>query len=103
MNQYVPITLDKTRNLRIGFKASDIIEATLKTPISKLNFDEMTMREMATVVYAGLVHEDKELTVDRVLDLMDEFGDIEELGEALGKALEIGFSRKNVQGAPVKK
>lgn len=95
MSQYVPIELDKIRNLRLGFRAISIIEKSLNKPIAKIDFESLTIEEMSTIIYAGLVHEDDQLTVDKVIDLIDEYADIEKVSEALGKAIEIGFARKN--------
>jgi hypothetical protein len=91
MSQYVPIKLDKIRNLRIGIKATKIIEDVLKQPISKVVEKDMGINELNVILYAGLVHEDKQLTVDKVLDLMDEYSNIQEISESISKAMEIGF------------
>lgn len=96
MSQYVPIELDKVRNLRMGFRASSIIEKSFNKPMAKINFEELTIEEISTIIYAGLVHEDNSLTVDKVIDLLDEYGDLETVSESLGKAIELGFARKNV-------
>ena len=87
---YTPIELDKTRNFRYGMKAISYIEEKLKTPIAKLDLNGLTMKETAIVICAGLIHEDKKLTQDRVMDLIDEKGNfieaIEVMGEAFNKA-----------------
>ena len=95
----VPIKLDKTRNLKMGFKAISIVEDAFNKPMSQVNFELLTIKELATIIYSGLVWEDKELSVDRVLDLIDEHGDMEDISKALAKAIEIGFTRKNVAKA----
>jgi spore coat polysaccharide biosynthesis protein SpsF (cytidylyltransferase family) len=92
---YVTIQLDKARNMKMGMKATSIIEEKFKKPIVKINFDELTIMELATIVYAGLVWEDKELTVDKVLDILDEHADLQTISETLAKAMEVGFARKN--------
>ena len=89
MSQYVPIELDKTRNLRIGFKAASIIEESFNKPLSAIDFEELTIKELATLIYAGLIHEDKELSVEKVIDLIDEHSNLTEISEKLGKAIEL--------------
>lgn len=88
---YTPITLDKNRNMRLGMKAISLIEKKLKKPISKLDMENSTMEDMATIIWAGLVHEEKGLTVDRVIDLIDEYSSIKTAMEAVGAAMNQSF------------
>ncbi len=87
----VAIELDKVRNVRLGFKALTIIEDTLKTPISKINFDEVSLSQIITILYAGLVWEDSSLTKEKVIDLVDEYSSIEDVSKVIGEALTIAF------------
>lgn len=85
---YTPIQLDKIRNFRYGMKAFSLIEKTLELKsISHLDFDNMSMTETATIIWAGLVHEDANLTVDKVIDLVDEYSSIMEVAEVMAKAM----------------
>lgn len=88
---YTPIELDKTRNFRYGMKAISMIEKKLKTNVSKLDFDKLTMEDTATIIWAGLVHEDKSLTVDKVMDLIDEHTTIQKALETMSKAFSEAF------------
>lgn len=92
---YTPILLDRTRNLRYGMKAISIIEKTLKTNIAKLDFDNLTMEDTATIIWAGLSHEDKELTPSKIMDLIDEFSNIQSAIELMGKAFSEAFGEDN--------
>lgn len=87
---YTAIELDKVRNFRYGMKAISYIEGKLKMPIAKLDLNGLTMKDTATVICAGLMHEDKSLTPEKVMDLIDEKGNfievIETMGEAFAKA-----------------
>jgi hypothetical protein len=97
---YTPITLDKVRNFRYGMKAISMIEKQLKINISKLDFNSLTMEDTATLVWAGLVHEDKDLTVDKVMDLIDEYSDLKTVIEVMGKAFNDAFGEaKNVKNS----
>jgi hypothetical protein len=94
----VEIKLDKTRNLRYGMRAIDRVEKKLKTKISKINTNELSMEELATFIWAGLAHEDKDLTPEKVMDLVDEYSNINEVTAKLGEAINMAFNN----GEPVK-
>jgi hypothetical protein len=84
---FVPIQLDKMRNLRYGMKALSKIEDSLNTPLAKIDMNCMTQRQLATFIWAGLEHEDKELTPDSVMDLIDDYSDIQVVADLLTKAI----------------
>lgn len=88
---FTPIQLDKMRNLRYGMKAISLIEKKFKKNIAKINMDDLTMEEIATFVWAGLVHEDKELTIDKVMDLIDDYSNVQEVLAKVGEALNLAF------------
>lgn len=88
---YTPIHLDKMRNLRIGMKAISLVEKRLKKPISKLDMENLTMDDMATLIWAGLYHEDQNLSVDKVMDLIDDYSNIKTAMEAARDAMQQAF------------
>lgn len=88
---YVTIELDKSRNFRYGMKAISQIEKKLKKPISKIDFETLTMEETATIIWAGLEHEDKNLTPNKVMDLIDKKGNFTEVMNAMQQAFENAF------------
>lgn len=92
---YIPVELDKVRNFRYGMKAISYIELQLKQPISKINFDGLTMYETALIICAGLIHEDNTLTPDKVMDLIDEKGNFNEVMEAMSQAFAAAFGNGN--------
>ena len=47
------------------------------------------------IVYAGLYHEDKTLTVEKVGDLIDEYSNLKEVAEKIGEALTLAFGEPN--------
>lgn len=95
---YVTIDLDKSRNFRYGMKAISQIEKKLKKPISKIDFETLTMEETATIIWAGLEHEDKNLTPNKVMDLIDEKGNFTEVMNAMQQAFENAFGTKGEEG-----
>lgn len=80
----VTINLDKERNLYFTLNSLEIIEELTGKTIDKLS-EGMTIGMLKAVVYAGLVHEDKELTVDAVGEMIG-FEDIEMISNAIGEA-----------------
>jgi len=88
---FTPIQLDKMRNFRYGMKAISLIEKTLNTSINKLDFNDLTMQDTATIIWAGLVHEDKNLTPDKVMDIIDEHGKLTDVIETMSKAFTESF------------
>lgn len=89
---FTPIELDKTRNFRYGMKAMSYIEKKLKKPIAKIDLDELTMEQTAIVICAGLVHEDPKLNTDKIMDLIDDKGNLVEVLEAMAQAFEEAFN-----------
>lgn len=88
-----PIKLDKVRNFRFGMKAVHLIEKNLKIKsINDLDLDNLSMEDTATVMWAGLVHEDKELTPEKVMDLVDEHSSLVTALNEMGKAFTESFS-----------
>lgn len=80
----VKINLDKERNLYFTLNSLEVIEELTGKTIDKLS-EGMTISMLKAVVYAGLIHEDKELTVDAVGEMIG-FEDIEMISQAIGEA-----------------
>lgn len=95
-----PIKLDKTRTVRASFKAMILVERELGVPFDKLDGMDLGMYENAVVLWACLVHEDSSLTIDDLIEIIDEYGDQDTM-ESIGKALELAFkdyaAKKNGQ------
>lgn len=89
---YYPIQLDKSRNFRYGMKALSLIEKKFKKNLSAIDFGNLTIDETMTIVWAGLVHEDRDLTVERLIDIIDE-NDIKFMSiiEAMNEAITGAF------------
>lgn len=89
MSHY-PISLDKERTFKYGMKAIDLLEKKFKKPmgmIEGLNTGILSMSDYATVMWAGLVHEDRDLTPIKVMELIDEHSTIKEATEIMWKAM----------------
>jgi poly(A) polymerase Pap1 len=88
----IPITLDKSRSFKYGLKAIALIERGLHKPIAKIDFAGSTIDDIVVIMWAGLVHEDKTLTPEALLDILDNtdvpFLDIT---TAMNEAIAAGF------------
>lgn len=88
---YYPVQLDKTRNFKYGMKAISLVEKKFKKPMSKIDMDDLTMEEMATLLWAGLVHEERALTPDTVMDLVDDYSNVVTVAKIMGEAITDAF------------
>ena len=91
MKPGVTINLDKPRTLRFGINALAKIEDLTGKPLSKLDLSQVGIKDILVITFAGLCHEDKELTIEKVGDLIDEYSSITELATKLGEALTQAF------------
>lgn len=102
---FVLIELDKPRRLRYGMNALVLIEEVTGKTLSEMlknknNLEgdeqgvEFSFKDVRTIIYAGLSHEDKDLTPEIVGELIDEYGDLEEITTKMGEAFEISFGKK---------
>lgn len=89
----VEIQLDKKRVLKFGTKAFVEIEKELDTTMDKIDLERQ--ETLFVLLYAGLLHMDRKLTLDKVYDivdnLIDETADEENVPfmEAYGKVMSI--------------
>ena len=95
--EYVQVKLDKVRNLRLAYKAQKIIENMTGKGMDEVVSRIPTTSEQGIMLYAGLVHEDKELTLDIVEDLIDQHLSAKELADVLGKAIEVAYRKESTE------
>ena len=95
---YYPIQLDKSRNIKYGMRAISLIEKKFKTPIAQIDMENMTMEDTATIIWAGLQHEDRELTPDKVIDLIDEYSSLQTVMSAMNEAFTGAFGTTGEEG-----
>lgn len=94
---YYEVKLDKMRNFKYGMRAMSMVEKKFKKSIAKIDMDDLTMEEMAVLLWAGLAHEDRDLTPEKVMDLVDEYSNVKTVMEAMGQAFSgaFGIEEKN--------
>jgi hypothetical protein len=99
-----PITLDKERNLKYGMKAIDTLEKKFKKDILSVvrGFQNgmPTMQDLSVILWAGLVHEDKDLTPDKAMDLVDDYSNIKYAVESIFEALGDSLGMKKEESPP---
>ena len=79
--EFIYVKLDRERELRYGFKAIKLLEQEydnkpflqlLEILSENLMKGEMSIDQLSFLVYIGLVREDKEMTRERAIELLEE-------------------------------
>lgn len=84
---FVLLKLDKDYEFRLNNKAGYYYKQLTGKSIEQ-NLQEMGTADFNEIIYAGLKCIDKDITLENVLDLIDEHMDCETLAEIVNKALE---------------
>lgn len=102
MKKSVTIELDKARNLRYGINALVKVEELIGKPLTQLDLEHISIKDLRAILYAGLFHEDKDLTPEKTGELIDEYSSIGSVAEKLGEAFTLAFGGnvKNVRSQP---
>lgn len=105
---YIPVELDKTRNILLGFQALQLFKKITGKSLAKLDYENEDMEDYIPVLfYSGLVHEDKELTLEETTKLIDKHLGVNGAIKMLPEILEETFGKeeeaKNAQRAAKKK
>lgn len=85
MKKTITLELDRVRTLKFTLNSLEIIEDLTGESLDKIG-QSMNMKTLKALLFAGLVHEDKELTAEQVGDMI-EFDDLERVSSALSEAL----------------
>ena len=106
MIPFVTINLDKPRKMRFGMGA--MVEFEQLTGIKLMDLeDEMSLETCAKVMWIMLKQEDRELTFEKTLELIDEYSDnlndvIAKVTEAIQAAFKTNIESPNA-GKPMAK
>ena len=95
MKHGVTINLDKPRTLRYGINALAKIEDLTNKPLVKLDLKNVGIKDLLIITYAGLCHEDSNLTIEKVGDIIDEYSSLGEIAEKIGEALTLAFGKED--------
>lgn len=83
--------------LAFNHNALCILEDRFDKPISEIGQRLQAgigVRDLRTILWVGLRKHHGELTEEQVGEIMDGMGGLEQVGEALGKAMAAAFARK---------
>jgi len=95
---FVIINLDKPRKLRFGMGAMVEFEQLTGVKITSLDEDNISMELLAKVLWVMLKNEDKELTFNDVLNLVDDNADdLSYIMETVTKAMQAAFGTETKQ------
>ncbi len=109
---YIPIELDKTRNLLLGFQGLQKFKKITGKSLSRLDYKNEDMEDyMPAILHCALIHEDKELTLEKTTELIDKHIGVKGAIELLQPLMEETFGKeadekervKNLQRAAKKK
>lgn len=110
---YIPIQLDKTRNLLLGFQGLQMFKKITGKSLPKLDYENEDMEDyMPAIIHCALIHEDKELTLEKTTELIDKHIGVKGvIDEVLPELMEATFGKeedareyaKNAQRAAKKK
>lgn len=100
---FVMANLDRPRRLRYTMNALVNLEELLGRPFFDVLQDfgagHLGLRELRGILWAGLIHEDPDLTVEQAGALLDEAGDLQTVALQIGEALQAAFGlAKNATG-----
>lgn len=86
---FVLLKLDKDYELRFDNRAGVTFEAITGKKINELH--EIGLTDMNALIYAGIKKNNPDLTLDKVIDLIDDYADIQVVAEIIKK----GFEQSN--------
>lgn len=84
MKKFITIQADKARNLRYTFNSLMTLEENLDRPITEIG-NNISFKDINVLVWAGLLHEDKDLTREQAGDIIDEVIENEGLQSLIDK------------------
>ena len=99
MKPSVLIDLDKPRNIRLNTNALVKVEEVTGRPISSFIPGTVGMRDIRAFLWAGLIHEDRELTLFETGQLMDR-ADYNYIEDKVTEAIRIAMNYKDEESDP---
>jgi hypothetical protein len=101
---FTPVELDRSRKILMGFEGLQLFKKLTGQSLAKMDYENTDMEDyVPTIFYCGLVHEDKELTLEQTIRLIDEHLGVKGALDMLPAILEETFGKaedvKNGAGA----
>lgn len=91
---YVDIELDRKRRLKFNMNALSELEDVLGRPITQLSDQTIGMKELRALLWAGLLHEDPDLSLQEVGALV-EMENIQLISEKITEAMMLAFPQSD--------
>jgi hypothetical protein len=92
---YTTVKLDKARNILLGFQALRLFKKMTGRSLAKMDFENEDMEDyVPTIFYCGLMHEDKDLTLESTIELIDKNIGIKGALELLPSIIEDAFGKQ---------
>jgi hypothetical protein len=88
---YVDIQLDKARRLCFDFNAICELEDVMGKPVTQLQENNVGFKEIRALLWAGLLHEDRDLTIEEAGALIDEAESVQYVTEKVVEAFTLGL------------
>lgn len=88
----VTVTLDKVRTIRFTLNSLAELEDKFGVPLSKMGEVELGIKAIRSMLWAGLIHEDEELTEKQVGAMVD-FSNLEEVQEKVTTAFAMATAK----------
>lgn len=94
---YIPVKLDKTRNLLFGFGALQMFKSIHGKSLMKIDFEDEDIEDVIPLmIYVGLKHEDEKLTLEKTVELIDTHLGVNGIMELMPKIMkELNVEGKN--------
>lgn len=89
----IPIELDKHRNLRFTLNSMAEVESRLGVKAQNLDKIEMGFTEARLMLWAALIHEDPDLTIEEVGNMVD-FSNFQYVQEKVAEAYAVAQKKK---------
>lgn len=105
---FIPVELDRPRKIVFGWGALKLFKKIYGKSLFKVDFDNEDIEDIVPLVfYCGLAHEDPELTVERVTQLIDENlglkGGLEIMEKIMAELEDDGGAKNGAMAAKKKK
>lgn len=96
---FVKVKLDKLRKLKYGFNAFVEMEEALGKPVTDLGKDSVSFKDIRVMLWAGLLHDDPDISLEEVGDLVDDADSLSDVAEKIteGIALALGTEEEDTE------
>lgn len=88
----VEVQLDKKRNIRFTMNALAEVEDRLGFRLDEIEGKKLSIKQIRSLLFCGLMHEDENLTEEMIGDMID-LGNIKYVQEKMSEAFELSQAK----------